>query len=168
MSLKPCLSPRKQRSLKKKLDKIASSSDRFQALIREFTDQEEAEETFWDAQEEEIQEPEELRKLNYEFTLAQVHFAKRKQNYEFSLAKARALEWKLQRNKEKEEVSKKARKKTQALVVAEREAPGDAGNVRREVVALRGAITTLTEELKEVNRRLGDLEDLIVAIGNNR
>ena len=74
----------------------------------------------------------------------------------------------MQRNKEKEEVSKKARKKTQALVVAEREAPGDAGNVRREVVALRGAITTLTEELKEVNQQLGDLKDLIIAIGNNR
>ena len=125
MSLKPCLSPRKQRSLKKKLDKIASSSDRFQALIREFTDQEEAEEIFWDTQEEEIQEPEELRKLNYEFTLAQVHFTKRKQNYEFSLAKARALEWKLQQNKEKEEINKKASKKVQTPVIAEREAPGD-------------------------------------------
>ena len=157
MSLKPCLSPRKQRSIKKKLDKIASLSDRFQTLIHEFT-----------YQEEEIQEPEELRKLNYEFTLAQVHFTKRKQNYEFSLAKAWALEWKLQRNKEKEEVSKKASRKAQAPVVAEREAPGDVGNIRREVVALRGAITTLTEELKEVNRRLGDLKDLIVAIGNNR
>ena len=72
-----------------------------------------------------------------------------------------ALEWKLQRNKEKEEVSKKASKKVQIPVVAKRETPGDVGNIRREVAALQGAITTLTEQLKEVNR------GLIVAIGNN-
>ena len=134
MSLKPCLLPRKQRLLKKNLDMIASSSDHFQALIHEFMNQEKAEEVFWDTQEEEVQEPEELRKLNYKFTLAQVQFAKRKQNYEFSLTKAWALEWKVQQNREKEEDSKKV----QAPVVAssEREALEDVENVRHEVVAL--------------------------------
>ena len=113
---------------------IDSSSNHFQALIHEFMNQEEAEEVFWDTQEEEVQEPEELRKLNYKFTLAQVQFAKKKQNYEFSLAKAWALKWKLQQNREKEEVSKKV----QAPVVAssEREALEDVENVRHEVVAL--------------------------------
>jgi len=127
--------------------------------------QEKAEEVFWDTQEEEVQEPEELRKLNYKFTLAQVQFAKRKQNYEFSLTKAWALEWKVQQNREKEEDSKKV----QAPVVAssEREALEDVENVRHEVVALWGAITTLTEELKEVNWGLGDLKYLILTIGNN-